>query len=284
VRYTDALDDDPDELSLAPAAGGAWDVDARRATGNVLQTRIDARSLHAVVNRLLNWARLRESRYVAICNVHVVVTASRNAAYRDVINAADMAAPDGAPVAWMLRRQGFARQSRVAGPDLMEALCERCAAEGVAVYLYGSTAATLEALKVHLHDRFPRLVIAGFESPPFGAVSADDDRDTVDRINGSGAQVVFVGLGCPKQEAWMAAHRGRINAVMVGVGAAFDFHAGILRRAPLWMRHAGLEWLHRLAMEPRRLWKRYLVTNTLFIVGATKQLLAQARPERTKGN
>ncbi|MFZ5820067.1 MAG: WecB/TagA/CpsF family glycosyltransferase [Chloroflexota bacterium] len=248
-------------------------MNARR-TGNVLGAQIDALSWDAAIDRLLGWARARESRYVTICNVHVVVSASRDAAYRDIINGSDMATPDGAPVAWMLRRHGFASQPRISGPDLMWALCERCAAEGLPIHCYGSTEATLGLLRARLAAAFPALKVT-MESPPFRALSTVEDAAAVARINQSGAGIVFVGLGCPKQERWMAEHRGRVNAVMIGVGAAFDFHAGTVRRAPAWMREHGLEWLHRLLSEPRRLWKRYLVTNTLFILGAARQLLGK---------
>lgn len=256
-------------------------TDKERVTGNVLGAKIDVLSWDAVLERLLGWARGRESRYVTICNVHVVVTASREPAYGAVINASDMATPDGAPVAWMLRRQGFAGQPRISGPDLMWALCERCAAEGVPVYCYGSTEETLGLLAARLKAAFPGLALT-VESPPFRALTPAEDAAAVDRIHASGAGIVFVGLGCPKQEVWMAEHRGRVNAVMIGVGAAFDFHAGQVARAPRWMRDNGLEWLHRLFSEPRRLWRRYLVTNTLFIVGAVRQLLG-ARMSGSRG-
>jgi N-acetylglucosaminyldiphosphoundecaprenol N-acetyl-beta-D-mannosaminyltransferase len=242
-----------------------------RITGNVLGAHIDALSWDAALDRLMDWAHGRESRYVTICNVHVVVSASQDAAYRAIINGSDMATPDGAPVAWMLRRQWFASQPRISGPDVMWALCERCTQENVSVYCYGSTEATLGLLQTRLRAAFPVLKIAA-ESPPFRTLTAEEDAAAVARINDSGAGIVFVGLGCPKQERWMAEHRGRVNAVMIGVGAAFDFHAGTVQRAPAWMRNNGLEWLHRLLSEPRRLWKRYLVTNTLFIVGAARQL------------
>lgn len=244
-----------------------------RTTGAVLGARIDALSWDDTVFRLMQWAKARASRYVTICNVHVVVSASRDPIYRDVINASDMATPDGAPVAWMLRKMGFRQQRRISGPDLMWALCERCAEAGVPVYFYGSTESTLAALDERLHKAFPTLLIGGLESPPFRPLSVEEDAAAVERINASESGFVFVGLGCPKQELWMAAHRGLVNAVMVGVGAAFDFHAGNVARAPEWMRNNGLEWLHRLLSEPRRLWRRYLVTNTLFIIGAVKQLM-----------
>ena len=244
----------------------------RRKTGQVLGVPIDIVTRVEAINRLIGWARLRQSTYVTICNVHVVVTASRDPAYRAVITDSDMATPDGAPVAWMLRRLGFRNQPRISGPDLMWELCERCVQECMPVFFYGSTDATLSLLKQKVSLAFPGLEIA-IESPPFRMLTAAEDAAAVDRINASGAGFVFVGLGCPKQEHWMAAHRGSIKAVMIGVGAAFDFHAGTVKRAPQWMRDNGLEWLHRLLSEPGRLWKRYLVTNTLFIMGAARQLL-----------
>ncbi|MBT9568226.1 MAG: WecB/TagA/CpsF family glycosyltransferase [Thiobacillus sp.] len=243
-----------------------------RATGKVLNAQIDALSWDAATDRIFGWAHARESRYVTICNVHVVVSAWRDAAYRNIVNASDMAAPDGAPVAWMLRQQGFDGQPRINGPDLMWALCKRAASEYLPVYFYGSTEATLGKLEQRLREAFPALRIRT-EAPPFRTLTAEEDAAAVDRINTSGAGIVFVGLGCPKQERWIAEHRSKINAVMIGVGAAFDFHAGTVQRAPAWMRNNGLEWLHRLASEPGRLWKRYMVTNTLFILGATWQVL-----------
>lgn len=245
----------------------------QRKTGHILGVPIDALGWNETISRLLHWARKNESRYVTICNAHVVVTASRDSAYHAVIESADMATPDGAPVAWMLRRQGFFGQQRINGPDLTWALARSCEAEGVSIFFYGSTTETLDKLRQRLLRAFPALRVAGMESPPFRQLSAEEDAAAVERINASGAGIVFVGLGCPKQERWMAEHKGRVQAVMIGVGAAFDFHAGTVSRAPAWMRNNGLEWLHRLASEPRRLWKRYLVTNTLFVFGAARQLL-----------
>lgn len=245
-----------------------------RQTGRVLNAQIDVLAWADAVDRVLGWARARESRYVAISNVHVIVTASQDVQFGRVINEADMATPDGTPVAWMLRRLGHTGQSRISGPDLMWALCAHCATEGLPMYFYGSTEATLAALDKRLRASFPSLVICGMESPPFRPLTKEEDTAVVIRINVSKASIVFVGLGCPKQEHWMAEHRGRVNAVMIGVGAAFDFHAGLVKRAPQWMQHNGLEWLHRLASDPRRLWKRYLATNTLFIIYAARQLLA----------
>jgi N-acetylglucosaminyldiphosphoundecaprenol N-acetyl-beta-D-mannosaminyltransferase len=154
--------------------------------------------------------------------------------------------------------------------------CEHAAQTGEAIYLYGGQPDTLAALQARLRQRWPTLRIAGAHAPPFREATADEDAADTALINASGARTVWVGLGCPKQEAWMHAHRGRVHAVMLGVGAAFDFHAGVLPRAPHWMCEHGLEWLHRLATEPRRLGRRYLVTNSLFILGALRQWLGQA--------
>ena len=234
---------------------------------------VDAVSFAGAQDRLLAWGHAHESRYVVLANVHVVVTAATEPDFGAVVAAADMATPDGAPIAWMLRKLGHAGQGRVSGPDLTWALLGRCEAENLPVYFFGSSRETLGLLAQRIVVAFPKLKVVGFEAPPFRPITPEEDAESVERINTSGAGLVFVGLGCPKQEHWMLAHRGRVNAVMLGVGAAFDFHAGTVSRAPAWMRDNGLEWLHRLASEPRRLWKRYLVTNTLFVLGAAKQLL-----------
>lgn len=240
----------------------------------MLGVPIDAITSHAAVQRLLGWARHRESRVVCICNAHSIVSATQMPAFKAAVEDADLATPDGAPVAWMLRRLGVVGQARVSGPDLMADYFEVAATAGEAIFLFGSTDQTLAALRTELLRRWPTLRIAGSLSPPFRPLQPEEDAEIVRAINDSGASTVWVSLGCPKQELWMAAHRDRVQAVMIGVGAAFDFHAGTVHRAPAWMRANGLEWLHRLYSEPRRLWRRYLVTNTLFVVGAARQLLS----------
>lgn len=244
-----------------------------RVRGDVIGAPIDALDWDTARRVLTDWARARESRYVCICNVHSVVTAGGDGEYLDVIEGADMATPDGAPVAWTLRRKGFASQERINGPDLMWKLCADAEESGIPIGLHGSTEATLGLLRRRLEGAFPRLRIVHCMSPPFRALTETEDSALVEGINGSGAGLLFVGLGCPKQEKWMAAHRGRIAAVMLGVGAAFDFHAGTVTRAPGWMRRHGLEWLHRLLSEPKRLGRRYLVTNTLFIARSIRAWL-----------
>lgn len=244
----------------------------QRETVPVLKASIDALSWDTALSRLAQWAAGRESRYACICNAHSVVTAGQDADFGAAVARADMVTPDGAPVAWMIRRLGFCDQERINGPDLMWKYCAQAAQRGESLYLYGSTPETLAMLQNRLRQEFPGLQLAGADSPPFRPLTVEEDAAAVARINASGAGTVWVSLGCPKQELWMAAHHGRVQAVMIGVGTAFDYHAGRTQRAPLWMQDAGLEWLHRLVSEPRRLWRRYLVTNTLFVLGAARQL------------
>jgi N-acetylglucosaminyldiphosphoundecaprenol N-acetyl-beta-D-mannosaminyltransferase len=239
----------------------------------ILGTWIDALAWDEAIERVVQWGALRTSRYVCICNVHSVVTATRDQAFQRALGDADMTTCDGAPIAWALRRLGFPGQERIAGPDLMWRYLRHAAPLGHRVYLYGSTEATLTRLRERLAREFPGIEVVGMRSPSFHTVAAADDDAEVADINRCGANVVFVGLGCPKQEKWMAAHRGNVNALMIGVGAAFDYHSGTLTRAPVWLQEHGLEWLYRLGCEPRRLMRRYLVTNSLFVVGIAAQLI-----------
>jgi N-acetylglucosaminyldiphosphoundecaprenol N-acetyl-beta-D-mannosaminyltransferase len=242
-----------------------------RSGTKVLDVFIDALTWDSVLSRISDWAANRESRYICICNVHSVITANLNDNFRRIVNGADMATPDGMPLAWVLRRLGFSRQQRINGPDLMWRYCALAESQGKIIYLYGSTDETLAKLTIALAKAFPALRIGGRYAPPFRPTIAVEDATIVKSINDSGAGVVFVALGCPKQEEWMAIHRNHIKAVTIGVGAAFDYHAGTLKRAPNWMQHNGLEWLYRVLTEPRRLWRRYLVTNTLFLIGISRQ-------------
>ncbi len=242
---------------------------------SVIGLPIDSLSWPIALSRLSRWAAARESRYVCICNVHSVVTARLDPRFAMIIRQADMATPDGAPIAWLMRRLGAPRQERINGPDLMWLYCAQAAPREESIFLYGGHHGTLHILEQMLRKHFPELRIAGAYSPPYRALTAEEDEAVVAMINASGAGTVWVSLGCPKQERWMAEHRGRIQATMIGVGAAFDYHAGTITRAPLWMQRAGLEWFHRLCCEPRRLWRRYLYTNTLFTLYASWQLLGR---------
>jgi N-acetylglucosaminyldiphosphoundecaprenol N-acetyl-beta-D-mannosaminyltransferase len=246
----------------------------------VLGAHISPVSWDTVIEQIQRWGQQHESRYVCICNVHSVVTAARDQHFNSVINEADIATPDGAPVAWALRQFGFKNQERINGPDLMWRYLKKAEELGQRPFFYGGTDDTLAKLMAVIKNEFPNLCVAGAYAPPFRSLAdlhnARETAAEIDLINQSGAHVVFVGLGCPKQELWMAAHSHRINAVLVGVGAAFDYHAGTISRAPLsWQLH-GFEWLYRLLSEPRRLFMRYLITNTLFILGLSKQLFLHA--------
>jgi len=224
------------------------------------------------------WALARESRVVCVANVHMLVEARRDADFAEVIARADVLTPDGMPLVWLMRRRGARGQERVAGMDLLPCLCRRAAQDNVSVFFLGSPPGTLAAIRGRLASELPKLVIAGMESPPFRRLTQAEDDAIVRRIAASGAGFVFVSLGCPKQERWMDAHRGSVRAVMVGLGAAFPVYAGLAQRAPRWMQRAGLEWLYRLGRGPRRLWKRYLVTNALFLWYLTaERLLGRAR-------
>jgi len=222
---------------------------------------------------ITNWAKSRESRYVCICNVHSVIMANNNCEFRKVIHEADMVTPDGMPLVWVLRALGFSNQKRINGPDLLWRLCGILSQKRIKTFFYGGSENTIDNLKKCLQKFFPNLQISGMVSPPYRRLNKAEDDMYINEINNSGTGVLFVSLGCPKQERWMAEHKGRINAVMIGVGAAFDYHAGTLKRAPIWMQNCGLEWFYRFISEPKRLWKRYLVTNSLFIWGALRQLL-----------
>lgn len=258
------------KMQLLPFA----ETEAPRKGAPVLEAFIDALSWDEAIGLITQWGAAHQSRYVCICNVHSVVTTTTDVEFKIAVNNADMATPDGYPIAWALRRLGYPGQERINGPDLMMRYLAEAERLGQTVFFYGSTETTLMRLRVALRGQFPRLHLGGTYSPPFRPLSREEDEAIISTINGCGANVVFVGLGCPKQEKWMAEHRGRINAVMIGVGAAFDYHAGVVKRAPIWWQRNGLEWLYRLGSEPRRLFKRYLVTNTLFVVGFLRQLLA----------
>lgn len=252
-----------------------------RRGAHVLDTHIDAINWEDALSRIVSWGTQHQSRYVTLCNVHSVVTASKSPDFNNVISQADMALPDGAPVAWALRREGFPQQQRINGPDLMWRYLAVAEKIGQRVFFYGSTEETLAKLQARIKEQFPKLRIAGMVSPPYRELTPEEDQAYIDQINHSGAHVLFVGLGCPKQEGWMAAHRGRIQAVMLGVGAAFDYHAGTIQRAPVWMQKIGMEWLHRLASEPRRLTRRYAVTNSVFVYRMLKAgLLGNQPPHR----
>jgi N-acetylglucosaminyldiphosphoundecaprenol N-acetyl-beta-D-mannosaminyltransferase len=220
--------------------------------------------------------------YVTAAAVNLVMSAQEDAATRAAVLGATLAVPDGQPLVWALRALGHARATRVYGPDLMAAFCARAARSGTPMYLYGGRSPqALELLQRRLRERFPGLVIAGGFSPPFRELDERENERALEAINDSRASVVWVGTGQPKQELWMHRARPHLHAPMlVGVGAAFDFHAGLVPQAPSWMQRAGLEWSYRLSREPRRLWRRYARYNPRFVAQFARQYARHLRDGR----
>jgi N-acetylglucosaminyldiphosphoundecaprenol N-acetyl-beta-D-mannosaminyltransferase len=238
--------------------------------------RVSAVTCDQACDAILSAARQREPAVVSAFAVHALIEAATARELAARVNRFAIITPDGQPVRWALNWLHGARlKQRLYGPNLMWRLCQRAAEEGVSIYLYGSMPATLAALEANLLKAFPALTIAGAESPPFRSLSPEEDTAMIDRVNASGAGLFFIGLGCPKQDYFAADHADRIRAVQLCVGAAFDFHAGTKATAPEWMQRRGLEWLFRLYQEPRRLWKRYLVTNSIFLRKLAAQFLRQ---------
>lgn len=226
---------------------------------------IDMPFLVDYLERNLNALR---GNYICVSNVHTTVTGYRDRAYMAVQNSSAMCIPDGGPLSSVGRRRGFSRMSRTTGPDLMRVLFERSGQNLVRHYFYGSTDETLAELEWRLKAAYPEIEIAGMFSPPFRAIVDEEDAGYVDAINKAKPDIVWVGLGAPKQERWMAAHEGKVDALMVGVGAGFDYFAGNIKRAPEWMQRHNLEWAYRLMQDPKRLLGRYLSTNASFVLNA----------------
>jgi N-acetylglucosaminyldiphosphoundecaprenol N-acetyl-beta-D-mannosaminyltransferase len=235
--------------------------------------RVDRTSYPDAAERVLEWARDGQSRYVCVATVNNVMEAYDSSEFRRIMNQADLVTPDGMPLVWGLRLLGARDATRVYGPLLTPALLGAAAREGVPVGFYGGSASVLGKLLTVVKRRFPGLEVAYALAPPFRPLSEPEDERIVREIRDSEARILFVGLSTPKQERWMAAHRGSIPAVMLGVGAAFDFLAGVKPQAPEWMQNSGLEWLFRLATEPRRLFWRYLKHNPRFAALFAWQLL-----------
>jgi N-acetylglucosaminyldiphosphoundecaprenol N-acetyl-beta-D-mannosaminyltransferase len=244
----------------------------------VLGTWVDAVDPVRALDAIAGWIRQGQRRYVAFANVHGVIEGLDEPTTRRAFNEAGLTVPDGVPLVWLGRLLGHREVRRVYGPDTVLRLGERAAQHGWSCYFYGGAPGVAERLASVLAERFPGLRVAGVHAPPFRPLTEAEDAEEVSRINATRADLVFVGLGCPKQERWMAEHRSRLTAaVLLGVGAAFDFHTGRVRQAPRWMMGAGLEWLFRLIQEPRRLWRRYLVYNPRFLFHVTLQLLRLRR-------
>lgn len=245
------------------------------STKPILGVDVAVSSYEIVVQQSLLWARERQSRALCFATVHMVMEAFDDPAFLCRLNRADLVNPDGMPLVWALRALGESGAQRVYGPDTTVAMLAAAEDAGIPVGFYGGTQAVLDSLLAAVRLQRPKLDIAFSESPPFRALTPQEDQAVVDRIALSGARLLFVGLGCPKQENWVIEHLGRVPAVMFAVGAAFDFIAGSKRQAPRWMMRSGLEWLFRLATEPRRLAMRYLKHNPRFVILFLRQFLAR---------
>lgn len=239
-------------------------------TNRILGVNIAVTNMQDTISLIVSQINELRGKFICLSNVHTTVISDKDEEYRTIQNAAFLALPDGSPLALVQRLRGYKGAEQVAGPDLMPALWKATENTPISHYFYGSSQETIDALRNKLSSKYPGLQIAGMEAPPFRPLTEEEDAQAVERINNSGASIVWVGLGAPKQERWMYEHQDEINALMLGVGAGFDFHAGTVKRAPGWMRNHYLEWLYRLIQDPKRLWKRYVTTNGKFVLLSIK--------------
>jgi len=248
---------------------------------NVCGVRVSAINLDAATKQIDEWICSRRHVYVCVAPASTIVDCQKNETYRSIVNTAAMVTPDGMPLVWLGKLKGKKNMSRTYGPDLMQAVCRMSQEKGYTQYFYGSTTETCRKLEAELKNKFPRLRIIGKFSPPFRDLSEEENDVIVEEINRRNPDILWIGLGSPKQDFWMARNRIRLIApVIIGVGAAFDFLAGTKKQAPLWMRRSGLEWLFRLCFEPKRLWKRYLFGNTQFIFYVLQDLIIPRKVTR----
>jgi N-acetylglucosaminyldiphosphoundecaprenol N-acetyl-beta-D-mannosaminyltransferase len=241
-------------------------ITARRV--DVLGIHVSVTNLDDTVGTFAGWIERGERHLVCVSDMNALLHARADARLTEVYNTSGLTVPDGMPLVWAGRRAGFEKMDRVAGPDLLERVLAEAADRGWTQYFYGGAEGVAEELRARFQERHPALKVVGVECPPYRALTEAEDAETVARMNEARPDIVWVGLGAPKQERWMADHRDRLNAaILIGVGAAFDFHTGRLDRAPRWMQRAGLEWSYRLYKEPRRLWKRYVLGIPRFLLG-----------------
>ncbi len=233
---------------------------------NVLGVGVCAINMKMALDTIDQWIAEKKSNYVTVTGVHGVMESQFDEDLRRNHNEAGMVTPDGMPMVWLGRRRGFEFMDRVYGPDLLLAVCERSQSAGFRHFFYGGNDGVPELLRDKLVEKYPGLQVVGTYSPPFRPLTNEEQTTVIDMINEANPDIVWVGLSTPKQERWMAEHVGPVKAsVLIGIGAAFDFHAGLKKQAPRWVQRSGLEWFFRLMSEPRRLWRRYLKTNSLFL-------------------
>lgn len=232
-------------------------------TCNILGTDIAVTNMNETIECLESNLDELRGEYICVSNVHTTIMAYEDSVYGQVQRSAAFCLPDGKPLSVYSRKHGFPQAERVTGPDLMGELFAKD--NGIRHYFYGGKPGTIETLSKILQEKYPHIQIAGMVSPPFRMLSEEEDSAEIQKMNNSGADIIWVGLGAPKQEKWMYEHKGKINAVMIGVGAGFDYHAGTIKRAPVWMQKASLEWLYRLMQDPKRLFGRYFKTNLKYL-------------------
>lgn len=232
---------------------------------NILGVNINVTNMQDTVKVITENLESIKGDYICVSNVHTTVTAYEDKLYRDIQNGGFMALPDGKPLSLISRKRGFKGAERVTGPDLMEELFKVSEEKGYKHYFYGSTQETLNILKIKLNNKYPKMKIVGMYSPPFRKLTEKEDADIIEKINKTNPDFIWVGLGAPKQEIWMSKHKNKVQGLMLGVGAGFDYHAGNISRAPKWMQSISLEWLYRLLQDPQRLFYRYFTTNLKFI-------------------
>lgn len=241
--------------------------------GQILGIKVSALSLRQQSIQVISWAKQNLSKSVCVANVHMLMEAHWNAEFKRILCSADLVTPDGMPLVWMLKFLGACRPERVAGMDLLKSLCVEAQEHKIGIFFLGSETKTLERMRQRLEIEYPHLCITGMESLPFRPLTPQEDRKIIEVINASETGLLFISLGCPKQEKWIAQHRGKINATMVGLGGVFPIYAGLQKYAPQWIRRLGLEWVYRLYQEPGRLWRRYATTIPPFIWLAARQLI-----------
>lgn len=234
-------------------------------TCNILGVNINVTNMGQTVNLIIENLEYIKGNYICVSNVHTTIMSYEDKDYRKIQNGGFMALPDGNPLSIVSKKRGFSEAERVTGPDLMEEIFKISEEKGYTHYFYGSTQETLDMLKVKLNKKYPNMKIVGMFSPPFRKLTEKEDKDVIENINKIKPDFIWVGLGAPKQEIWMNEHKDKLCGLMIGVGAGFDYHAGLIKRAPYLMQQLSLEWLYRLIQNPKRLLRRYLYTNTKFL-------------------
>lgn len=240
----------------------------------VLGMRVDETSIQNVLNLIAEWSVRNQSKYICVSNVHMCMETYDSELFRQVVNNADIVVPDGKPLVISSRLLGRKESNQVRGADLTRALLELSNERGLTLGFYGGSEQALESISALISNKYPNIKLNCLISPPYRELSEKECNDYVETIKKAGVQILFVGLGCPKQEIWMAKHKGKIDSVMIGVGAVFDFLSGTKKEAPVWIQKLGLEWFFRLLSEPRRLWKRYFIHNPRFIWNFTIQFVS----------